>query len=77
LVLRAVSVSSRRQMAVQLTAEGKRLLKKAEAPVHEAYEQLMAPLDEAQRQQLVSLLQTLTDNLGEQARAAFVPLQHG
>jgi hypothetical protein len=45
--------------------------------VHEAYEQLMAPLDEAQRQQLVSLLQTLTDNLGEQARAAFVPLQHG
>ncbi|CAN1543718.1 MarR family winged helix-turn-helix transcriptional regulator [Limnohabitans sp. B9-3] len=77
LVSREVSASSRRQMAVQLTAEGKRLLKKAEAPVHEAYEQLMAPLDEAQRQQLVSLLQTLTDNLGEQARAAFVPLQHG
>jgi DNA-binding MarR family transcriptional regulator len=77
LVAREVSVSSRRQMAVQLTAEGNRLLNKAQAPVHQAYEQLMAPLDEAQRQQLVSLLQTLTDNLGEQARAAFVPLQHG
>jgi len=77
LVAREVSVSSRRQMAVQLTAEGNHLLNKAQAPVHQAYEQLMAPLDEAQRQQLVSLLQTLTDNLGEQARAAFVPLQHG
>ncbi|WP_310642737.1 MarR family transcriptional regulator [Limnohabitans sp.] len=77
LVAREVSASSRRQMAVQLTAAGKRLLKKAEAPVHAAYEQLMAPLNEAQRKQLIGLLQTLTDSLGEQARATFVPLQHG
>ncbi len=77
LVVREVSANSRRHMAVQLTAAGKSLLKKAEAPVHEAYEQLMAPLNEAQRKQLVSLLQTLTDSLGDQARAAFVPLQDG
>ena len=77
LVAREVSTSSRRQMAVQLTPAGKRLLKKAELPVHEAYEQLMAPLDAVQRQQLIGLLQTLTDSLGDQARASFVPLQHG
>jgi MarR family transcriptional regulator, lower aerobic nicotinate degradation pathway regulator len=76
LVVREVSANSRRHMAVHLTAAGKRLLKKAEGPVREAYERLMAPLDEAQRKQLVALLQTLADSLGDQARAAFVPLQH-
>lgn len=74
LVVREVSTTSRRQMAVQLTSAGRRLLKKAEVPVHEAYEQLMAPLNGKQRAEFIGLLQTLTDGLGEQARAAFVPL---
>jgi hypothetical protein len=77
LVAREVSASSRRHMAVKLTPAGRRLLKTAQVPVQVAYEQLMGPLDEAQRQQLIALLQTLTDSLGDQARAAFVPLQHG
>ena len=75
LVAREVSATSRRNMAVQLTPAGRRLLKKAKVPVHEAYEQLMAPLNDKQRAQFIGLLHTLTDGLGEQARAAFVPLQ--
>ena len=75
LVAREVSTASRRHMAVQLTPAGRRLLKKAEVPVHEAYEQLMAPLNDKQRAQFIGLLQTLTDGLSAQARAAFVPLQ--
>lgn len=74
LVVREVSPSSRRQMAVRLTPAGVRLLKKAEQPVHDAYNQLMAPLSDKQREQFIALLQQLTDGLGEQARAAFVPL---
>jgi DNA-binding MarR family transcriptional regulator len=74
LIAREVSASSRRQMAVRLTPAGIRLLKKAEQPVHEAYNQLMAPLNAKQREHFIALLQQLTDGLGEQARAAFVPL---
>jgi MarR family transcriptional regulator, lower aerobic nicotinate degradation pathway regulator len=74
LIAREVSESSRRQMAVRLTPAGARLLKKAELPVHEAYNKLMAPLNTKQREQFIALLQQLTDGLGEEARAAFVPL---
>jgi len=76
LVVREMSDTSRRQMAVRLTPSGKGLLKKAETPVHDAYEQLMAPLDDRQRTQFIQLLQTMTDGLNEQARASFVPLHH-
>jgi hypothetical protein len=34
----------------------------------------MAPLNATQREQFIALLQQLTDGLGEEARAAFVPL---
>jgi len=74
LIEREVSPNSRRQMAVRLTPGGTRLLKKATLPVHAAYQRLMAPLSEPQREQFIALLQQLTDGLGEQARAAFVPL---
>jgi DNA-binding MarR family transcriptional regulator len=74
LIVREVSQNSRRQMAVHLTPAGVRLLKKAEQPVHQAYNQLMAPLSAKQREQFIDLLQQLTDGLSEQARAAFVPL---
>ena len=76
LVARVVSQTNRRQMAVRLTPAGQRLLKKAEAPVHDAYAQLMAPLNDGQRAEFIQLLQIMTDGLSEQARASFVPLHH-
>ena len=74
LVVRELSQSNRRQMSLRLTAEGKQLLMQSAAPVQQAYEQLMAPLAPGQREQFIALLQQITDGLGEQARAAFVPL---
>lgn len=75
LVLRAPSATSRKHLALRLTPEGKRLLKKAERPASDAYEQLMSPFDALQREQLIALLQLLSDSLGHQARAALV--RHG
>ena len=74
LVKRVVSASSRRQMAVRLTPQGQRLLKKTEQPVRLAYQQLMAPLSAEQSQQLIDLLQRLTHGLQTEARAPFMPL---
>ena len=74
LVRRDVSASNRRQMSVRLTPQGQRLLKKAEQPVRQAYQRLMAPLSPAQSQQLIDLLQLLSHQLQDDARAAFVPL---
>ncbi len=74
LVVRELSQSNRRQMSLRLTAEGEHLLMQSTAPVQHAYEQLMAPLTPQHRTQFIALLQQLTDVLGEQARATFVPL---
>lgn len=71
---RAVSQGNRRQMAVRLTAAGKRMLKQAQAPVRQAYETLMSPFTPAQQEQLIALLQTLNSELEQQARAKFVPV---
>ena len=76
LVVRSVSHASRRQMAVRLTPQGKQLLKKAQEPVHSAYMRLMAPLDPQERTLFIALLQRVTQDLGDQARASFVPLPH-
>jgi DNA-binding MarR family transcriptional regulator len=74
LITRVVSAENRRQMAVRLTALGQRLLKKTEQPVRLAYQQLMAPLSQKESQQLIDLLQRLTNELQDEARAPFVPL---
>ena len=74
LITRVVSAENRRQMAVRLTAQGQRLLKKTEQPVRTAYQQLMAPLTQKESQQLIDLLQRLTNALQVEARAPFVPL---
>ena len=74
LITRVVSAENRRQMAVRLTAQGQRLLKKTEQPVRLAYQQLMAPLTQQESQQLIDLLQRLTNELQDEARAPFVPL---
>ena len=74
LVVRELSQNNRRQMSLHLTPAGEQLLKQTAAPVQQAYEQLMAPLTPQQSAQFIALLQQLTDGLGDQARAAFVPL---
>ena len=49
------------------------LLAQAQKPAEKAYKRLLAPLDKAQQAQLVELLQLLTGELEDDARAAFVP----
>ena len=49
------------------------MLAQAQKPAERAYRRLMAPLDKGQQQQLLGLLQLLTGELEDHARAAFVP----
>jgi DNA-binding MarR family transcriptional regulator len=73
LVQRAAALTSKRNLAVVLSPEGKALLQLATEPADRAYERLMAPLSEEQQTQLMLLLMQLTQGLEDQARAAFVP----
>ena len=73
LVQRAAALTSKRNMAVVLSPEGKALLQLATEPADRAYGRLMAPLSEEQQTQLMLLLMQLTQGLEHQARAAFVP----
>src|SRR5205085_12239299 len=49
----------KRNVAVELTAEGEQVLQRAQRPAETAYRRLMAPLDRQQQQQLIDLLQLL------------------
>ncbi len=73
LIARAQAPASRRNLAISLSEAGLELLMQAQEPAERAYNRLMAPLDAAQRAQLVDLLQLLTAGLENEARAAFVP----
>lgn len=73
LVQRVPAPASRRNLAVSLSAEGAAVLEQAQKPAEKAYRRLMAPLSDEQQNQLVSLLQHLTDGLEHEARAPFVP----
>jgi DNA-binding MarR family transcriptional regulator len=73
LVARGPSEDNRRNVSVSLTAEGARVLQQAQKPAEKAYKRLMGPLDKEQQEQLLYLLQLLTGELEEEARAAFVP----
>jgi DNA-binding MarR family transcriptional regulator len=73
LVSRGPSGESRRNVSVSLTPEGTSLLQRAQKPAEKAYRRLMAPLDKEQQEQLLHLLQLLTGELEDEARAAFVP----
>ncbi|ROZ76926.1 MarR family transcriptional regulator [Ramlibacter sp. WS9] len=73
LVARAPAPDNKRNVSVALTAEGTAMLARAQKPAEKAYKRLLAPLDKAQQAQLVELLQLLTGELEEDARAAFVP----
>lgn len=73
LVTRGPTGGNRRNVSVSLTAAGESLLRQAQRPAEKAYRRLMAPLDRAQQEQLLHLLQLLTGELEDEARAAFVP----
>lgn len=73
LVVRQPAGDRRRGVSVGLTAGGAAVLEAAQKPAEQAYGRLMAPLTGPQQAQLLELLQLLTGELEEQARAAFVP----
>lgn len=73
LVARGPAEANRRNVCVSLTPAGEAILQQAQKPAEKAYRRLLAPLDKQQQEQLVHLLQVLTGELEEEARAAFVP----
>ena len=73
LVTRGPAEDNRRNVCVALTPQGETLLQQAQKPAEKAYKRLMAPLDKHQQEQLLELLQLLTGELEDEARAAFVP----
>ena len=73
LVERSIAEGNRRKLSLRLTTAGLALLRRAHEPADQAYQRLMAPLTQEQREQLIDLLQLLTDKLEHDARAPFVP----
>lgn len=73
LVTRAPAAGSKRNISAALTSRGAAVLAQAQMPAERAYRRLLAPLDKGQQAQLVALLQLLTGELEDDARAAFVP----
>ena len=73
LIERVPAPSSRRNLSISLSEAGLMLLKQAQEPAERAYDRLMGPLSAEQQDQLVGLLQQLTEGLEGEARAAFVP----
>ena len=72
-VERGPAPDNRRNMCVNLTAAGENVLGRAQRPAERAYKRLLAPLDREQQEQLIALLQLLTGELEDDARASFVP----
>lgn len=72
-VARAPAADNKRNVLVALTSEGMAVLAQAQKPAERAYKRLLAPLEKNQQAQLVELLQLLTGELEDDARAAFVP----
>ena len=73
MVTRAPASGNKRNVSVALTPRGSALLTQAQKPAEKAYRRLLAPLDKAQQAELIALLQLLTGELEDDARAAFVP----
>jgi MarR family transcriptional regulator, lower aerobic nicotinate degradation pathway regulator len=72
LVAREPAADNRRNMCVALTVDGAAVLAQAQRPAERAYRRLLAPLGKAQQVQLLELLQLVTGELEDDARAAFV-----
>lgn len=73
LVARAAAKGNKRNISVALTPAGQDTLAQAQKPAEKAYKRLMAPLDREQQAKLLELLQMLTGELEDHARAAFIP----
>ena len=73
LIARVYAALNRRNLSITLTDAGHSLLIQTQEPAEHAYNRLMSPLNQQQRDHLVSLLQLLTTGLEGEARAAFVP----
>lgn len=73
LVERAPAPDNRRNVSARLTPAGAQLLERAQNPAEKAHRRLLAPLEREQQDQLLRLLQRLTGELEDDARAAFVP----
>lgn len=73
LLQRTPAADHKRNLCVALTEAGDRLLTQAQKPAEQAYRRLLAPLDRQQQVQLLQLLQVLTGELENDARAAFIP----
>jgi DNA-binding MarR family transcriptional regulator len=72
-VERGPAPDNKRNMCVSLTREGEGILAKAQRPAERAYKRLLGPLEKAQQEKLIELLQLLTGELEDDARAAFIP----
>ncbi len=73
LVARTPAPDNKRNISASLTHAGEQLLAQAQWPAEAAYKRLLAPLGQQQQGQLLQLLQVLTGELENHARAAFVP----
>jgi MarR family transcriptional regulator, lower aerobic nicotinate degradation pathway regulator len=71
-VTREPARDNKRNVCVALSDAGAALLTQAQKPAERAYKRLLAPLDKSQQGQLLDLLQLLTGELEDDARAAFV-----
>ena len=76
-LVRRPAPENKRNVSVSLTPAGIAVLAEAQRPAEKAHKRLLAPLDKAQQEQLMELLQLLTGELEQDARAALVrPGQH-
>jgi DNA-binding MarR family transcriptional regulator len=75
-VERSPAPDNKRNMCVSLTRAGEAILAKAQRPAERAYKRLLGPLGRDQQDQLIHLLQLVTGELEDHARAAFVPPGH-
>lgn len=75
LVHRCPDPGNRRRRVLTLTAQGRALMQRSQAPAEAAYERLMAPFDAVQRVALLALLQQLVTTLEPCSRAPLVPLR--
>jgi DNA-binding MarR family transcriptional regulator len=73
LLARSPAPGNKRNVSVALTAAGASMLEQAQRPAERAYKRLLAPLEKSRQLQLIELLQQLTGELEDDARAAFVP----
>ena len=76
-VTRQPAVDNKRNVSVSLTRSGHAVFSEAQKPAEKAHKRLLAPLDKEQQALLMELLQQLTGELEDDARAAFVPPRRG